>query len=292
MFNPRFNYCIGDIKSAKVRGELSMCVWLNRVRQPSHKTVQLIADIRKETDKAKRDRLKSKLPSVTPAVRFNKGDSRRYDSIKSFTGIAMLDFDKIDHADEFRDYLFEQYPFVYATWLSSSGKGCRAIVRIPESDSTDQFKLRYKALEKTFEQYKGFDTAPKNCVLPLFYSIDAEVKFNLHRSDIFTDIASPEPIRPMPAMDWKRPSEIKSKWAVENTIKSIEKINDNGHPQLRGASFALGGYVGGGYVGFDEAVSLMHSLIESNGYLSQKPEVYKKTAEEMIRKGTQKPITL
>jgi hypothetical protein len=292
MFNPRFNYCIGDIKSAKVRGELSLCKWLNKVRTPSEKTVKLISSIRLEPDKAKRDAMKINLPSVTPAVRFNKGESRKYTNIKSFTGIAVLDFDKIDFADEFRDYLFETYPFIYATWLSSSAKGCRAIVRIPVSDSVDVFKLRYKALEKIFHVYNGFDTAPKNCVLPLFYSIDAEIKFNLHRTEIFTDIASPDLVLPMPVMDWKRPSEIKSKWAIDNTIKAIDKITDNGHPQLRGASFALGGYVAGGYIDYNDAIDLIYKLIDSNAYLSQKHEIYKRTAQEMIRKGTTKPITL
>ena len=292
MFNPRFNFCIGDIKSAKVRGSLSLCKWLNKVRTPSDKIVDIISTIRMEQDKAKRDAMKTFLPSVTPAVRFDKGDSRKYDNIKSFTGIAMLDFDKIDFADEFRDYLFASYPFIYATWLSSSGKGCRAVARIPVCNSVDEFKLRYKALEKIFNQYNGFDTAPKNSVLPLFYSIDAEIKFNLHRTEIFTDIASPDPVQPMPVMDWKKPSDIKSKWAVENTIKAIEKITDNGHPQLRGASFALGGYVAGGYIEFNEALDLINSLIDSNAYLSQKHQVYKRTAEEMIRKGIHKPITL
>src|SRR6056297_1997921 len=99
-FNPRFNYCIGNIRAAKVRGSLSTAVWFNKVRSPSEKIVSLMSRIRSEENKAKRDKLKVHLPSVTPAVTFKKGAARRYANIRTFTGIMMLDFDGIDCADE------------------------------------------------------------------------------------------------------------------------------------------------------------------------------------------------
>jgi hypothetical protein len=292
MFNPRFSYCIGNIRVAKVKGDVSLCIWFNRIRNPSDKMVEAIANVRSAKTPEIKNKLKEKLPSVTPAVRFKKGDNRKYDNILDFTGIAMLDFDKIDHAPEFRDYIFNTYPFIVGSWLSSSGRGCRAVIRIPICKSTDEFKLRYGAIDKVFKQYYGFDTAPKNCVLPLFYSIDAEIKFSLHRNQVFTDIASPSPIIPMKQIDWKRPDDKKTQWAMDNTRKAIEKINDNGHPQLVRAASALGGYVGAGYLGEAEAIGFVHALIESNQYLSIKPDVYKKTATEMIRRGIQNPLTL
>lgn len=292
MFNPRFSFCIGNIRVAKVKGDVSLCVWFNRIRNPSDKMVEAIANVRSAKTPEQKSKLKEKLPSVTPAVRFKKGDNRKYSNIVDFTGIAMLDFDKIDHAPEFRDYIFNTYPFIVGSWLSSSGRGCRAVVRIPMCKSTDEFKLRFTAISKLFGQYYGFDTAPKNCVLPLFYSIDAEIKFNLHRTQVFTDIASPTPIKPMKQVEWKRPDERKTRWALDNTRKAIEKINDNGHPQLRGAAVALGGYVGAGYLGEAEAIDYIHALIEANQYLSIKPDVYKKTAIEMIKRGMQNPLTL
>lgn len=292
MFNPRFSYCIGNIMSAKVRGDVSLCIWLNRIRTPSQKMVDAISLVRKARNEAEKSEYKSKLPSVTPATYFDKGSSRRYDNIKGFTGIAMLDFDKIENAPEFRDYLFDTYEFIVASWLSSSGKGCRAIVRIPVSKSTDEFKLRFKAIEKVFRQYYGFDTATKNCVLPLYYSIDAEIKFNLHRNEVFTDIVSPPPITEPAPVDWKKPSEYKAKWAMSNTEKAIGKITDNGHPQLVKAASALGGYVGAGYLNESEAIGFINALIDSNAYLSIKPDVYKKTAIQMIKKGQLNPLTL
>ena len=291
-FNPRFNYCIGNIQAAKVRGSLSTAVWFNKVRSPSEKIVSLMSRIRSEENKAKRDKLKVHLPSVTPAVRFATGAARRYANIRTFTGIMMLDFDGIDFADEFRDYLFNEYPFIVGAWLSSSGKGCRAMVRIPVCNSTNEFKQRFGALSDEMKQYQGFDRATQNSVLPLFYSIDAEAKFDLMRIAVFRAIKTPPPPKPMPQLDWRKPDDRQQRWAENNTIKAIEKITDNGHPQLRGASFALGGYVGAGYMSESEAIDLIDTLIDSNSYLNKKPDVYKKTARQMIKSGISKPITL
>lgn len=291
-FNPTFNYCIGNIKSATVRGTLSLAVWVDRINRPKNKTVDLVRRIRTEPNETHRANLKNQLPSVTPAVHFFIGDRRRYENIRSFTGIMMLDFDKIKYAAEMRDYLFHEYPYIIASWLSSSGKGCRAVVRVPVCKTTDDFKLRFKALSNIMNQYEGFDRAPQNAVLPLYYSIDAEIKHDLDREYVFNEIAPPEPIIERRAVDWRMPSERHKKWAVENTIKSIDKINDNGHPQLRGASFALGGYVGAGYIGEQEAVGLMDQLIETNNYLSKKHRVYKETARTMIKQGQSKPLTI
>ena len=292
LFNPRFNYCIGDIKAAKVQGFVSLSTWVNRIRNPRDFVVNLVSKIRAESNEGKRAQLKAKLPSVTPAVLFEKGASRRYSNIKAFTGLMMLDFDKINYADEFRDFLFYEYPFILASWLSSSGKGARAIVRIPFCKSTDEFKLRYDAIAEIMHQFEGFDTAPKNSVLPLFYSIDAEIKFDLHRNTVFSEITVPKPEPERKPINWRLPEGRESKWAIQNTIKAIDKITGNGHPQLRGASFALGGYIAANYLSEREAVDLMDKLIESNSYLKQKADVYKKTARTMIKKGQSKPLNL
>lgn len=295
LFNPRFPYCVGNIKQAKVAGFVSLPYWCNAIRAPKKKTIELIQNIRaaaeagKESEKAA---LKERLPSVTPAVYIPRGQPRRYANIKSFTGILMLDFDKIDDAPELRDYLFDTYPFIVATWLSSSGKGCRAAVRVPQSESTDEFKARYKAIAKEMNQYQGFDMAPQNSVLPLYYSIDPDIKFDLWRDDVFEQKVTPQPPQPQPVRSWYEPSN-SAAGRVKNIIaKAIDKITDNGHPQLRAAAFVLGGYVGSGYLDQMEATSHIHGLIESNGYLSQKPDVYKKTAKTMIEKGISKPLYL
>ena len=48
---------------------------------------------------------------------------------------------------------------------------------------------------------------------------------------------------------------------------SLNKIIDNGPPKLRSASKLLGGYVGAGYVGFNEAEQWIYSETECHRYL-------------------------
>ena len=80
---------------------------------------------------------------------------------------------------------------------------------------------------------------------------------------------------------------------IEAIIRSaINKITDNGHPQLRGAAYALGGYISAGYISNDYAQSMIERLIDSNAYLVQKAPVYKKTAKEMLIKGQAQPLYL
>lgn len=295
IFNPRFPYCVGNIKQAKVAGFVSLPYWCNAVRQPKQKTVELMQQIRaaadagKESQKAK---LKQRLPSVTPAVYIKRGQPRRYANIRAFTGIMMLDFDKIDDAPELRDYLFEAYPWIIAAWLSSSGRGCRAAVRIPICKTTDEFKCRYKAIAREMKQYQGFDMAPQNSVLPLYYSIDPDIKFDLAREMEFDDIILNAPPPPVTTRPWVKSGE-GGGGHVKNIIrKAIDKITDNGHPQLRAAAFVMGGYVGSGYLDTYEAISWMNELIDGNAYLSQKAQTYKTTAKTMIEKGISKPLEL
>jgi hypothetical protein len=291
MFNPTFNYCLGNIKNATTQGFITAEIWLDRIRNPKPGMVQLIEKIRSTTNETDKAILKAKLPSVTPAVLMDKGVPRSYKSIKDFTGIMMVDFDKISYADQFREYLFIRYPFIIATWLSSSGKGVRGMVKVPKCKDTDEFKMRFTALQKLLGVYDGFDSAPKNSVLPLFYSIDKYAFVDLERTEIFREYYI-EPTQECKPVDWRLPDNNKSKFAYLNIQKAIDKITDNGHPQLRAAAYSLGGYVAAGYIAYNDAIDYINQLIESNKYLSQKKDVYKTTAKTMINKGQSEPLTI
>jgi hypothetical protein len=117
---------------------------------------QTFEAIRKAVDKGDektKDKLKSVLPSFTPAVTIKKqshyrdaktdkilfGKGRRQQMcINTFTGLMLLDFDKPkdqrggDKKEvlKFKESLFKN-KYVFASWVSSSGWGVRAIVLIP-----------------------------------------------------------------------------------------------------------------------------------------------------------------
>jgi len=292
-FGPFFQYYSGNIRDSIPKGIIELDVFIEKIRNPKDATKGLMFDIRTETDKGRRDKLKTKLPAFTPCAIVHPGKSRKYDNIEQFTGIAMLDFDGLpsrEYAVNFKEKIFNKYTYIIASWLSSSGRGVRAALNIPRVHSTDEFKLHFAAIEKEFKQYKGFDPAPKNAILPLFFSYDPNI---LYREDptTFTDTyVEPEPPKPEPAMLPKPTGTGKyHEWALSNIEKSIQRIQSNGHPQLRAAAYAAGGYVGAGYITEHEAIELIDHLIVT-GYLKGKASSYKRTAREMIKKGQSEPL--
>ena len=289
--NPYFQYYSGNIRDSIPRGYVSLSEFIAKTRNPKPGVKTLLFDIRTEDDKARRDQLKTKLPAFTPAAVVHQGQSRKYDNIQHFTGLALLDFDGLPdrkYSESFRAALFNEHKFIFASWLSSSGKGVRAIVKIPRVTSTQQFKLHYAALEQDFEGYHGFDPAPKNAILPLYFSHDPGILYREEPTTYTNTYSPPQAPKPDPI---PRPESSGKyhKWALSNIERAISRINSNGHPQLRAAAYAAGGYVGSGYITEAEALTLIDRLIET-GYLKGKATSYKRTAREMVRKGQSEPL--
>lgn len=284
----RFNYYAADIKKSAPLGTIDIYQFFNAIREPKPHIIDVYSKIKQAElngDLGLKAKLKESLFSFTPCVLVN--NRRAYADIQSFTGLMVLDFDHITpkHAIEFKEYLFETYHFIIATWLSASKCGVRAMVNIPVVQTVDEFQALYSGMEQTMNRYEGFDHAPYNPVLPLFLSHDPDIICG------DTDVVWNTKYYPVVSKPIEQYKYNENPTKVEKIIKAaIDKIHDNGHPQLRGAAFALGGYVGAGYIDQDSAVQLINNLIRTNSYLSQKPEVYIRTASEMINKGTSNPL--
>lgn len=287
----KFNYYPADIKKAEPLGKISLQYFIDAIRYPKPHIIQIFEQIKiaeQNKDQKRKSELKTKLVSFTPCVLIDK--IRNYKNIISWTGIMVLDFDHLEspeYAEEFKQYLFNEYKFIIASWLSASKHGVRAFVNIPICNSVDDFKSYFLGIQKKLGNYKGFDIAPQNCVLPLFYSIDEKI---LHRFDAHQFKTKHNPIiKP-----------IVKQYIIQDKTNIIEKIIlnkiniiiDNGHPQLRAAAYLLGGYVGARYIDYDYAINMIHNMIDSNSYLSQKASIYKKTAITMVTKGINQPVYL
>ena len=288
--DPTFQHYSGNIFDSIPKGYISLSRFIEKTRTPPPALGNLLFDIRTETDKARRDSLKTQLPAFTPSVFVRPDHSRKYDNIDHFTGLALLDFDSTPHPKEFKQYLFDTYPFIFATWLSSSGKGVRAIVKIPRVHTVENFKLHYNAIEQSMKDYEGFDPAPKNAILPLFYSHDPAILYREEPTTFTDTYTPPEPATPEYIPPVTTNAGRYHNWALSNIEKSINSIQSNGHPQLRAAAYAAGGYVGAGYITETEAIDLINHLIET-GYLKGKASSYKRTAKEMVQKGQSEPLT-
>lgn len=289
----KFQYYPNDINSSHPAGWVTINQFIQANLNPKAGVIKLFNAIQKageEGNKEEKARLKEKLYSFTPCV--NVSVSRKYADITSFTGLMVLDFDKIDNAVDFKEYLFNEYRFIYLCWISPSKKGVKALVQIPEVKTTDEFKSYYYGIAEEMEQYNGFDSSGQNCVLPLFQSMDREMLINPfpfkwidkgYKKNNFTTAA---PI----VVNYQGTD--KEGIILKMARTGINKIISDGHPQLRSSCLALGGYVGSGYIDFSTILGEVYNLIESNSYLQKGIPGYKKTAKTFLELGISKPLSL
>ena len=247
--------------------------------------------LKKTTDLSERAKLKQHLYHATPAVVLD-GSGRGYKNIIGFTGLMVLDFDKIDNAKEFKEFLFNEYKFIIAAWLSASGKGVRAFVNIHKCSNTTEYKAYFWGLaNEHMMQYNGFDFAPQNAVLPLFISYDPDLLFRQNATKWQVKGKKPNDI--IEDKSIVTPYKCNSRFerlAINEFVNKINSITDYGHPVVRAAAFTLGGRVGAGYIDRYTAIAIAESEIAANNYLRKGTSGYQKTAKEMIIKGEQIPI--
>jgi hypothetical protein len=99
---------------------------LNRIK--IGKSKDKVEEIRKQIDKERANKLKCNLPSVCFSGKFEE----RIDSkIIEHSGFIVLDFDGVEDLDK-RKSEIKHYDFVYACWVSPSGNGLKALVKIAD----------------------------------------------------------------------------------------------------------------------------------------------------------------
>lgn len=297
MNNIKFPYYPSDIKITKPLGYVTLEDFVRANKNPNDKMKDLFVRIQKASalgDLKTKAELKSQLFYFNPCVTTD-GLGRKYDNITSFTGLCVLDFDKISFAKELKHEIFNKLPSCVCAFLSSSGFGCKFIVRIPRVYSVDEFKSYFYGLSYFFEHISGFDGSSQNPCLPLYMCWDEDFLYrpNAEVWDIRGDkiygwnkkgeIVNTEDINP---------TEDDRQFVINIVCKKIREIEDNGHPQVRSVALLLGGYIASGYICYDDAVELIENMIDENEYLQKNLIGYKKTARQMINKGMEKPLEL
>jgi hypothetical protein len=289
----KFQYYKGNIKESLPIGWVTIEQFIQANKHPKQSSIELfesIAEAEKEGNLKLKASLKEKLFSFTPCVQLN--GNRRYSNIVNFTGLLVLDFDHIENAPDFKEYLFNEYDYIYLCWLSPSKRGVKALVKIPKVQDVDSFKAYYFGISAEMQQYNGFDGSGQNCVLPLFQSNDTEMLVRDYPK-LFT------------VRGFKKDNFITSKATVTPNLEGkkeqlilkiintgIDKITDNGHPQLRSICIAVGGYVANNYIDLNNAIDIIFNRIECNRYLQKGIEGYKRTAKWAVNIGTSKPLSI
>lgn len=320
--NTKFQYYTGSRMNKsgetkpdlKPKGFISLEKTLQAIKTPSIELMKKIEAIRKTEDQALKNRLKLELPKVTPCTIIK--DWKLDINIIFFTGLMALDFDKltINEAEALKKDLFNEYPCIIASWLSSSKKGFRAFVRIPEislkkgiDEAKNEFKEYFNAFRLSLPpKYKGFDESLKSPSKLMFISFDNEVLVRKN-STIFIDrIPERKPyytskqgtvniLTPYSGFVETSLNNRRYIARIRGIINSMMKeniVSKNGHYTVLKASQYLGGFVGSGYLDFTEAQNIIFYLIDKSEYLSKGIEGYKKTALDSLQSGINKPIEL
>ena len=147
---------------------------LERIKLGASKA--LVLDIRLALDKEKANKLKLNLPSICFSGKF--GADRKDEQLVAHSGFIVLDFDDIS---DLRDKQTEiiQKDFVYACWVSPSGNGLKALVKIADGK---KHREHFQSLQEVFPEV---DRSGINVSRVCYESFDPDIYIN-EKAVVFT----------------------------------------------------------------------------------------------------------
>jgi len=155
--------------------------YLERIRYGEVK--ETIEALRAELDKPKRDLIKGSLSAVTFCGTFTR---RAKTGLKEASGLAIIDFDKLKSFDDvklLKDKLSKD-PYIFSAWVSPSGNGLKALVKIPIVTDNEDYNRRYKAIYNNYKWVNDefgentIDTSGQDVSRLCFESYDADLYVN------------------------------------------------------------------------------------------------------------------
>ena len=163
---------------------------LNRIGRGNNRS--LITQIRAETDKSERDKLKKRLLWILFSGKFR---ARLNDQMIAHSGYICLDFDGMTAPDlrKWRAILTGDSR-TFALFTSPSGNGLKVIWKIPVCQTNDEHNRRFEAIAKEFENCPFFDKNVKGWNRVCFESFDPDLYQN-NKAVVFDGIVG-EPVLP------------------------------------------------------------------------------------------------
>ena len=186
---------------------------LERIKSGASK--DLVKRIRTEQNKSQRNELKKNLPAICFSGTFNK---RNDASIIQHSGLICLDFDGYESNKELltdKEKLTKSN-FIYSVFISPSGKGLKALVKIPQD--VDNHVNYFNSLEIHFNN-PHFDTTCKNLSRVCYESYDPLIYVNKNSSvweeikeKEYTEVNTRLDVPTIPITDENKIVEILVKW--------------------------------------------------------------------------------
>ena len=157
---------------------------LNRIKRGTNK--QLIEKIRTEKSKEVRDNLKKGLQWICFSGKFKK---RLNEELIEHSGLICLDFDNFTNKQTLMNWhsRLKNDIHCFALFISPSGKGLKALFRVPKCSENDEHNSRFEAIGNYFKDCKFFDKNTKGVNRVCYESYDPDLYINTD-AKIFTEI--------------------------------------------------------------------------------------------------------
>jgi hypothetical protein len=213
-----------------------------------------IDELRNEPNEKRRGELKKMLPCICFS---GKLKTRKDADLFEHSGYIVLDFDKLDNAEDFKIAL-KRHHFVYSAFISPSGNGVKAIAKIPPI--IEKHRGYYRGILKVFPE---LDSTSINESRICFESIDPTLWINEAATE-FTDYIEEE--KKKPKEPYKK-QKLRTDYSKVNiSLEMIRNSIDGGkHATLLKAAKLMGGYIATGYVDEYEALRLLEDEIQNKG---------------------------
>ena len=212
-----FNLFRNGIKNVIPSEEITILDFINLLKQ-ENKIIELI---RTETDKKKRDELKSKLSYVTFGGTFTRRGNK---SLIESSGLACFDIDDLLNLEEIKSQIIKS-EFTHLLFVSPSGKGLKLIVKIPCVSCDEEYKQYWVSIANHFN-FPSNDESTKDISRACYLSIDKFPYFN-QDSKVYTEILRPiakekqrESGGTVPQKSAKPPIEVREE------VAKISKVSD------------------------------------------------------------------
>jgi hypothetical protein len=155
---------------------------LKRIQQGKSRTT--VEEIRKTIDKEKANKIKLNLPSICFSGKF--GADRTDVQLIQHSGFIVLDFDNIFELREKQTEIISN-PFIYACWVSPSGNGLKALVKVANGT---KHREHFQALQEVFPD---IDKSGINVSRVCYESYDTDIYIN-ENAEIFKKIKKTEKV--------------------------------------------------------------------------------------------------
>lgn len=139
---------------------------LSRIKNGSSKDA--VEEIRSQLDKDRKNSLKNNLPCICFSGKFTNREDK---SLIQHSGFIVLDFDEVKDLREKQTEIIN-LPYVYACWLSPSGNGLKALVKIADGK---HHREHFAALKDIMPE---IDPSGKNESRVCYESYDPEIYIN------------------------------------------------------------------------------------------------------------------